>query len=109
MNYKKQIGNNLIALVLFVALMMPSAIQFFHTLEGHEHLTCTEKATHIHKSVTKCEICSFLFTSLNYDIAKHPDLLFPIIFVKVNETFTVLQLHSSKIAHKQLRAPPFLS
>jgi len=108
-NYKKQIGKSIVALVLFVALMTPSAIQFFHTLEGHENITCTKKVTHIHKSISKCEICSFLFTSLNYDIAKYPDLLLPIIFVKVNETFTTSQFHSLQITNKQLRAPPFFS
>ncbi|WP_025663198.1 hypothetical protein [Aquimarina megaterium] len=109
MNHKKQIGKNIVALLLTVALMAPSAIQFFHMLEGREHITCTEKATHIHKSIAKCEICSFLLASFNYNIAKYPDLLLPRIFEKVDETFTSLQFHSFKITNKQLRAPPFFS
>lgn len=109
MNYKKQIGKNIIAVLLFIALAIPSAIQFFHMFEGHEHITCTEKVTHIHKSVTKCELCSFYIASLVYDIAKYPDLLLPKIFVKVKIDFTSLQFHSFKTTNTQLRAPPIFS
>ena len=109
MKYKKQIGKNIIALLFLVAIMTPFAIQFFHMLEGHEHNTCTETTTHIHKSVTKCDICSFQLTPFNYYIPKYPDLLLPKIFVKVKVDFTSLQFHSFKTTNTQLRAPPIFS
>jgi len=109
MDYKKQIGKNIVALLLFVALMLPTTVQFFHMFEGHEHITCTEKRTHLHKSTTKCEICSFHFASFNYDLAKYPDLLLPIIPVKIETNFASLQFHSFKITNTQLRAPPIFS
>jgi hypothetical protein len=109
MDYKKQIGKNIVSLLLFAALMLPTSVQFFHMFEGHEHTTCTEKTTHIHKSITKCKICSFHLASFKYDIAKYPDLLLPKIPVKVDANFTSLQFHSFNLTNTQLRAPPIFS
>ncbi|MFT5824369.1 MAG: hypothetical protein ACI8ZM_005636 [Crocinitomix sp.] len=109
MDYKKQIGKNIAALLLFVALMLPSAIPFIHLFEGHEHIACSEQTTHIHKSVVKCEICSFHLASFNYDIAEYSELLLPKIPVKIEANFASLQYHSFKINNTQLRAPPILS
>ena len=109
MDYKKQIGKNIAALLLFAVLMLPTASQFIHMFEGHEHIACTEKTTHIHKSVVKCEICSFHFTPFNYDIAEYPELLSPKIPVKIEADFASLQFHSFKITNTQLRAPPIFS
>ena len=109
MDYRKQIGKNILTLLLLVALMLPTAIQFFHMFEGHDHITCSEKITHIHKSITKCDICDFHLAASNYDIANYPDLLLPKIPVKIETNFTSLQFHSFKITNTQLRAPPIIS
>ena len=109
MDYRKQIGKNIVALLLFAALMLPTAVQFFHTFEGHEHIACTETTTHIHKSITKCEICSFHLASFNYDLAKYPDLLVPKIPVEIDVNLSSLQFHSFQITNTQLRAPPIFS
>jgi len=110
MNTTKQIGKKIVALVLFIAFMLPIAIQFFHMFDdNHEHITCTEQKTHIHKSITKCEVCSFHLVSINYDIAKYPDLLLPKIPVKNQTNFDSLWLNSFKVTNKQLRAPPVFS
>ncbi len=109
MDYKRQLGKNIAALLLFVALMLPTAIQFIHMVGGHEHIVCTEQQTHIHKSKVKCEICSFHFTSFNYNIAEYPDLLLPKIPVKIEANFASLLLHSFKKSNTKLRAPPIFS
>jgi hypothetical protein len=109
MGSEKQLGKSIAALLLFVALMLPSAIQFIHMSDGHEHIACKEKTTHIHKPVVKCEICSFHLASFNYDLAKYPELLLPKIHVKVEANFASLQYHSFKITNTQLRAPPIFS
>ncbi|WP_146743714.1 hypothetical protein [Aequorivita sp. CIP111184] len=109
MDYKKQLGKNIAALLLFVALMLPTAVQFVHMFEGHEHIACTEQTTHIHKSEVKCEICHFHLASFNYDIDQYPELLLPSIPVKIEANFASLQFHSFKITNTQLRAPPTLS
>jgi hypothetical protein len=109
MDYRKQIGKNIVALLLFVALVLPTAVQFIHMLEGHEHIACTENVTHIHESVTECDICDFHLALFNYDITKYPDLLLPKILVKAEANFTSLQFHSFQITNTQLRAPPIFS
>ncbi|PRX56118.1 hypothetical protein [Flagellimonas meridianipacifica] len=107
MQYKKQIGKNIVALLLALALMAPAAIRFFHMFEGHEHITCAEKVTHIHETVTKCEICNFHLTSIDYDLIEYPDLLLSRIFEKVHKAFVLSQFHSFNRTNTQLRAPPF--
>lgn len=109
MNFRKQLGKNTVALLLFVALMLPTTIHFIHFLEGHEHVACTNSSTHVHKSVDTCKSYSFHLASFNYDIAKYPDLLLPKIPVKFNEDFSPLLFHSFKRTNTQLRAPPLFS
>jgi hypothetical protein len=109
MGSEKQLGKSIAALLLFVALMLPSAIQFIHMSEGHEYIACTEQTTHLHKSVVKCEICSFHLASFIYDIAELPNLVQPKIPVNIEANFASLQYHSFKITNTQLRAPPIFS
>ncbi|MGY8886655.1 MAG: hypothetical protein ACKVGT_07535 [Flavobacteriales bacterium] len=106
---RTQFGKNVSTLLLFAALMLPTAVQFFHLFEGHEHITCSEKTTHIHKSNTSCDVCDFQVASFSYDIAKYPDVIAPKIPVGVDLNGTSLQFHSFIITNTQLRAPPIFS
>lgn len=109
MDQKKQIRKNIASLLLFIALMLPTAVKFIHIFEGHEHFTCTESKTHLHKTVSKCEICSFHLATFKYDIVEYPDLLVQEVPLENIITFSELQLHSFNITNTQLRAPPTLS
>ncbi|WP_299781542.1 hypothetical protein [uncultured Formosa sp.] len=109
MNQKQQLGKNIASLLLFMALMLPTAVKFVHIFEGHQHFTCTEQKTHLHTSVTKCEICSFHLASFKYDIVEYPDLLLTEVPLEMEVNFTPLQLHSFSITNTQLRAPPIFS
>ncbi|MGB0788336.1 MAG: hypothetical protein ACPGQR_02250 [Marinirhabdus sp.] len=106
MDYKKQLGKNIAVLMLFAALMLPSAIQFFHVFNGHGHIACTERTAHVHKHSATCEIYGFYLTPFDHDIAEYPDLLPPKTPVTLNEDVSPLQLPSFKITNTQLRAPP---
>lgn len=106
MYLKNQLGKTLASVLLLLALILPTAIQFSHTIEGHESDTCNERSTHIHKTEKICEICDFHFTSISYDIAKYPDLLLPQISIKLSTDFTSLQFYHPTLTSKQLRAPP---
>jgi len=109
MNHKKQIGRQIIALLLFTILVLPIGVQSLHVLEEHEHPSCNDKTTHIHESISECELCAVHFSSVKYDIDKYPSLLLPTIFVKVSTVFDSLRLHSFTITNTQLRAPPVFS
>ena len=106
MYLKNQLGKTLASVLLLLALILPTAIQFSHMIEGHESDTCNELSTHIHKSEKNCDVCDFHFTSISYDIAKYPDLLLPQISVKLSSDFTSLQFYYPTLTSKQLRAPP---
>ena len=109
MYLKSQIGKNVAAVLLLLAIILPSAVQFSHMIEGHEGVACNDHSTHIHKTEKTCEICAFQLTSVSYDIDKYPDLLLTQISVKVSTIFTPLRFHYSTLTNKQLRAPPVLS
>ena len=111
MDCKKQLGNNLIALSLLLALMLPTVVQFFHAFENHdhEHISCTEQKAHIHKTTDKCEICAFQITSFDYKINEYPDLFLPQIPVKAENHFTSLKLLHFILTNTRLRAPPHFS
>lgn len=109
MYLKNQIGKTIASVLLLLALLLPTAIQFSHMIEGHEGDSCNVQSTHIHKSEKNCEICDFQLISINYDIAKYPDLLLPQISVKLTSDFTPLQFYYPTLTNTQLRAPPVTS
>ena len=109
MYLKNQLGKNFAALLLLLALILPTALQFSHMIEGHEGDTCNEQSTHIHKSEKNCEVCDFHLTSINYDLANYPDLLLTQISVKLSTDFAPVQFYYPTPTNKQLRAPPVTS
>ena len=109
MYLKSPIGKSVAAVLLLLAIMLPSAVQFSHMIEGHEGVPCNDQSTHIHITEKTCEICAFQLTSISYDIVKYPDLLLTQISVKVSTIFTPLQFHHTTLTNKQLRAPPVFS
>ncbi|MDB4180900.1 hypothetical protein N9611_01455 [Flavobacteriaceae bacterium] len=102
-------GKIFAALLLLLAIMLPTAIQVSHMIEGHEDVACNDHSTHFHKSEKTCEICVFHISLISYDIAKYPDLILAQISVKVNTTYTSLQLYFSTLTNNQLRGPPVFS
>ena len=109
MERTKQIGKNTVALLLFLALMLPTAIQFSHAFEGHDHIPCEDDSRHFHQDVPDCHTCDFHLTSFNYDVAEYTDLSLPKFIVKNAVNFTSLQFNSFKKTNTQLRAPPVFS
>jgi len=109
MYLNNQLGKNIAALLLLLAIMLPTAIQVSHMIEGHEDVACNDHSTHFHKSEKTCEICVFHISLISYDIAKYPDLILAQISVKVNTTYTSLQLYFYTLTNNQLRGPPVFS
>lgn len=107
MTIGKQLGQAIVSMLLLIVLMLPTAVQFSHVFEGHEHILCNKKSSHIHQDVPDCQICDFHLASFNYDVVDYPDLLLPNIPTKVEKSFSTLLFHSFKITNTQLRAPPY--
>tara|TARA_B110000483_G_scaffold139646_1_gene166800 strand:- start:12 stop:356 length:345 start_codon:yes stop_codon:yes gene_type:complete len=106
---KKQFVNNIIASLLFIFLMLPSAFQLVTIFEKHEHMVCSEQQVHVHKSVVECEICSFQFTPLHYNLVHHNELDVLLIPETTQERANSLLFHSFTRTNIQLRGPPALT
>ena len=106
MSIENKIGSRLLSMLLFITLMFPVAIQFAHTLEGHEHTFSTEKGAHIYQDAHDCQICDFDFTPFQYSVTAYFEVLKPIMHSKDEPYFASLVVNIFKKSHKQLRAPP---
>ncbi|OIQ30965.1 MAG: hypothetical protein BM564_01775 [Bacteroidetes bacterium MedPE-SWsnd-G2] len=109
MNFKTSIGKNISALMLLIALMSPTAIEFAHAFEGHEHTSCTEQKDHIHDNSLKCELCSIHIPSVAYKINGFTELEPVTITVQTKVNLKSIRFHSFTITNTQLRAPPCFS
>jgi len=106
---KKQFGNNIIALLLLISLLSPSAFQFVSIFEKHEHIVCSEQQVHVHESIVECDVCLFHFTPLNYTLAQYKDLEVLLIPETIKDSFASLLFHSFTVTNIQLRGPPVLT
>ena len=109
MDTKNQIGKNIIASLLLMFLLLPTVFQFVSVFEDHEHVVCSEQQVHVHKSIVDCEICSFHFTPLNYNLAQHKSFEVLLISETTQENFTSLLFHSFTTTNIKLRGPPALA
>ncbi|HET8735418.1 MAG TPA: hypothetical protein VFM69_02350 [Pricia sp.] len=105
----KRLGRIISALLLLVAFMLPSAVQFSHFFGAHEHLACKVSTTHLHEYSPDCEICHFNMPSFHCDVAFYPELLLPVIPSKSEKGFFSTPPYSFKKTNTQLRAPPSIS
>tara|TARA_B100000780_G_C21077281_1_gene433741 strand:+ start:219 stop:548 length:330 start_codon:yes stop_codon:yes gene_type:complete len=106
---KRQVVKNIIASLLLILLLLPTALQFVSIFKKHEHTLCSEQQVHVHESTVKCEICSFHFTSSNYNLVQQNELEGLSISEKKPERNGSLLHHSFAITNIQLRGPPVLS
>jgi hypothetical protein len=106
---KKQFVKNIIASFLLMSLLFPTAFKFVSIFDKHEHILCSEQQVHVHESNVKCEICSFHFTSSNYNLVQQNELERLSISEKIQERGGSLLPHSFTITNTKLRGPPVLS
>lgn len=106
MQRKLQIGNIIISFLLFAAFAFPSAVQFSHALEGHEHTPCTEVTTHMHEDLPECQVCDFHLATFNYEILEYPDFIVYKVPSKRVKTISSGLSNKFYFTNTQLRAPP---
>ncbi len=68
-NVKRHSVYRIMALLLLIAVIIPTIVKFAHILEDHQHTVCTNKtSTHIHSVDLDCEFYKFkLNTSISMD------------------------------------------
>ena len=108
-NSKKQFVKNIIASLLLMFLLLPNAFQFVSIFDIHQHIVCSEQQVHVHKPIVECEICSFNFNPLNYNLVQQNELERLSISEKTQERGGSFLPHSFTITNIQLRGPPVLS
>lgn len=108
MHISEQFRLKLSAIVLLVALLLPTTVQLLHSLENHKHTACGEVTTHLHERTIDCSIGSFHFSTFTFEpLPNLPQL--------VSETFSNNKIgyFSSEIIGFQntifLRGPPAIS
>lgn len=103
---KKQIVKFLSASVLFIALMLPTIIQFVHVFDVHEHFICTDQESHVHQTPTKCEICTIQFVPFDSNLPKYSEILPPGYDFLQAEDLPTLHIDLLNFNSNPLRGPP---
>jgi len=98
-----------LALLLWLVLVFPSAFNFIHQFESHNHFECSENKAHIHVLSSECQSCDFNLLSFNYELYEYSELIkFSFSKTKVFDT-DLVKVKFYNYNYKQLRAPPSLS
>ncbi len=107
MNSKNGILKGLVAVLLTVALLLPSAVQFIHNFEDHHHVACTEQVAHLHKAEVKCPICHFHLASFHFKIEEELAVVAMVLPSEEIQEIPSFLLQTTPQSNKQLRAPPY--
>lgn len=97
------------ALGLFIALMLPTAIQFVHVFGVHEHFVCTDQDSHVHQTPVKCEICTVQVVPFDSNLSQYSDILPPDYEILPTESLPTLQFEMIFFNSNPLRGPPAYS
>lgn len=105
---KSQITQFLTATIFSIALMLPAAVQFAHSFEGHKHEVCTDVSSHIHEKQLDCSIFDFHFSIFNFNPQELPEVV-TIHSFQNTETLYILPKIEGEYAAYYLRGPPLHS
>lgn len=106
MDRKKQIFKFLSALGLFIALMLPTVIQFVHAFGVHEHVICTDQDLHVDQTQVKCDICTIQVSPFAYDFKDNSEMLQTEIVVLKQDGLQSLVFDALTFNSNPLRGPP---
>ena len=106
MNRNKQFFKFLSALGLFIALMLPTIIQFVHAFDVHEHIVCTDQDLHVDQTQDNCEICTIQITPFDFKVSDDSEILPTEIFVLKEEAVTSIKYRPVIFNSNPLRGPP---
>ncbi|UCE93371.1 MAG: hypothetical protein JSV73_11275 [Flavobacteriaceae bacterium] len=106
MSRKRQIVKLVSALALFMAFMLPTAIQFVHVFGVHEHFVCDDKGDHVHQTPVKCEICTIQFVPFDSKLPENSEIVSPDYEILQSEDLPRLQFGVLTFNSNPLRGPP---
>ncbi|MCB0398789.1 MAG: hypothetical protein KDD26_04035 [Winogradskyella sp.] len=102
----------LLALVLILAVLLPSAVKLTHVFNHHNHEVCTNDDiggdTHFHKLDVDCEFYKFKLNTNYYSGFYTFETIIQNNFSKLNAcVYLFLRTHQQNTSH--LRGPPTLA
>ena len=106
MDRNKQILKFLSALGLFIALMLPTVIQFVHVFGVHEHIVCTDQDLHLDQTQTKCEICTTQVPPFDFSVTDDSDIVQTEIIILKQDGIPSLKYGAVIFNSNPLRGPP---
>jgi len=97
-----------VAVVLLLAILLPSAVKFTHVFEDHKHEVCTDYSTnHMHEIDLECEFFKFKLNTQYYTLLENFDLIIEDNFFKIKDTYYNFQFNYQQLSYS-LRGPPFV-
>jgi hypothetical protein len=106
--FKKKILQIITVAFFSFALLLPTAVKFAHTLEGHEHLACTDFSVHLHKKQLDCSICDFHYSIFDFKPQEIPDFVVFHSFQHIDTVYLIPGFNLNP-KHYFLRGPPLFS
>jgi hypothetical protein len=95
-----------IVFTLCFTVLLPSAIQFTHLFENHEHKSCGDITTHLHEKEFECSIQSFHLNSFSFQIFEYPDFFEKVTFIEKIDHYKN-ETSNKNFSYFLLRGPPF--
>ena len=95
------------AIVLLLAVLLPSAVKFDHVFEDHKHEVCTDdhSTTHAHEIDLECEFYKFKLNTYYYTFLDSYSIVIEDNYSKINNTFYNFQYNYQQLSFS-LRGPP---
>lgn len=105
MKQRNYILSRTIGFLCIFALLLPSAVQFSHLFEEHEHVACTDITTHLHEKEFDCHIHDFHGASFDFMPLTSVPIVPPEAFYQNN--FRIRSISEANIElNVFLRGPP---
>ncbi len=99
-----------LAIVLTLAVLLPSALKLSHSLNHHKHQTCgedTKHTTHFHQTNIDCDFYKFKLSENHFFNCHNFTEQFEIVSLEVNTHYYV-SFHNNQQLTRFLRGPPQL-
>lgn len=93
------------SIALACLVLLPTAVEFSHVFEKHEHVACSEVSTHLHEKEFDCSLCDFKISVYHFT----PSTSFSDVTIQYYKELpftSTSQKRSVELASYLLRGPP---
>lgn len=94
---------------MLTAFLLPTAIEFVHFSDGHEHIVCNDSSEHLHQAAADCSVFHAQLNSFQYQVTSYSQLVLPAVSLASVSMHTPMAVVPVVHTNTQLRAPPAIS